>query len=48
MVTFDVCGALIPIKPAIKAVVDVIHKGLGGKVSHQTVQALVNEERRSL
>jgi len=48
IVTFDVWVTLIPIEPAIKAVVDVIHRGLGGKVPHQTVQALVNEERRSL
>lgn len=44
----DVWGTLIPIEPAIKAVVDVIHRGLGGKVPHQTVQALVNEERRKM
>jgi putative hydrolase of the HAD superfamily len=48
MITVDVWGTLIPIEPAIKAVVDVIHRGLGGKVPHQTVQALVNEERRKM
>jgi putative hydrolase of the HAD superfamily len=48
MITVDVWGTLIPIEAAIKAVVDVIHRGLGGKVPHQTVQALVNEERRKM
>jgi len=48
MVTFDVWGTLIPIEPAIKTVVDAIHKALGGRLPHQTVQALVNEQRRRM
>ena len=48
MVTFDVWGTLIPIEPAIKTVVDAIHKALGGRLPHQTVQALVNDERRKM
>jgi haloacid dehalogenase superfamily, subfamily IA, variant 1 with third motif having Dx(3-4)D or Dx(3-4)E len=48
IVTVDVWGTLIPIEPAIKTVVDVIHRELGGKVPHQTVYALVNEERRKM
>ncbi|MEZ0320152.1 MAG: HAD family hydrolase [Pyrobaculum sp.] len=48
MLTVDVWGTLIPIEPALKTVVDVIYKNLGGKAPYQTIQALVNEERRKM
>ncbi|MGB9704881.1 MAG: HAD family hydrolase, partial [Pyrobaculum sp.] len=48
MITFDVWGTLLPIEPAIKTVVEVLHKSLGGRVPFQTVHALVSEERRKM
>lgn len=48
IVTVDVWGTLISIEPALKTVVDVIHKGLGGRVPYHTVQALIKEERRKM
>lgn len=46
--TFDVWGTIVPIEPAIKTVVDILHKSLGGKMPYQTVHALVSEERRKM
>ncbi|ABL87530.1 HAD-superfamily hydrolase, subfamily IA, variant 1 [Pyrobaculum islandicum DSM 4184] len=48
IITIDVWGTLVPVEPAIKAVVDVLHKSLGGRIPYQTVQALINEERRKM
>lgn len=46
--TIDVWGTLVPVEPAVKAVVDAIHRSLGGRVPYQTLHALVNEERRKM
>ncbi|MEM0463946.1 MAG: HAD family hydrolase [Pyrobaculum sp.] len=46
LVTFDVWGTLLPVEPAVKTVVDVLYKSLGGRVPYQTLQALVGERRR--
>ncbi|MEM1733580.1 MAG: HAD family hydrolase [Pyrobaculum sp.] len=48
IVTFDVWGTILPIEPAIKTIIDVVHKHLGGKVPYQTIYALINEERRKM
>lgn len=48
LMTIDVWGTLVPVEPAVKAVVDAIHRSLGGRVPYQTLHALVNEERRKM
>lgn len=46
MITIDVWGTILPIEPALKIVTDVLYRALGGRAQHQTIQALINEERR--
>jgi len=48
IITLDVWGTILPVEPALKTVVDVIYKSLGGRAPFQTLQALVNEERRKI
>lgn len=48
VLTVDVWGTLVPVEPAVKAVVDAMHRSLGGRVAYGLLQALVGEERRRM